>query len=130
MDYFPSGKKDILFPTGGRALITDVNQQAVEVAFDAGLLPREDTPQKKEIRPAPLQQITDELTAGFCEVAKRGWGGKKAVRGKICQSLLGRKPKRRQEAWNQDFLDELVALKESRKCITIASCIGASVEGS
>jgi hypothetical protein len=123
-----SGTKGILFPTVGRALMTDINQQAVGVAFDAGLLPREDTPQLREIRLAPLQEIADELTAGFCEVAKRGWGGEKAVRGTIGQKLPGWNPKRQQEAWNQYFYDELVALKEGRRGITIASCVGASVE--
>ncbi|KAF3051316.1 hypothetical protein E8E11_005754 [Didymella keratinophila] len=120
--------KGILFPTVGRALMIDIDQQAVVVAFDAGLLPREDTPQQREVRLAPLQEIADELTAGFCGVAKRGWGGEKAVRGTIDQNLLGWILKRQQEAWNQDFYDELVALKEGRRGITIASCIGASVE--
>ena len=126
--YIPSGQEGILFPTAGRALLTDINQKALDVAFDTGLLPREDTPQEKEIRLVPLQGIAEELTAGFYEVAKRGWGGEKAVKGTIGQSLLGWTPQRQEEAWNQEFRDELVALKEGRRGVTIASCVGASVD--
>lgn len=126
--YIPSGKRGILFPTVGRALMTEINQQAVDAAFHAGVLPREDTPPQKEVRLAPLQEIADELTAGFRDVAKRGWGGEKAVKGTIGRKLLGWNPKRQQEAWNQDFYDELDALKQGRRGVTIAGCIGASVE--
>lgn len=126
--YIPSGKKGILFPTAGRALLTDINQKALDVAFDIGLLPREDTPQEKEIRLVPLQGIAEELTAGFYKVAKRAWGGEKAVKGTIGQSLLGWTPQRQEEAWTQEFRDELVALKEGRRGVTIASCVGASVD--
>jgi hypothetical protein len=126
--YIPSGEEGILFPTAGRALLTDINQKALDVAFDTALLPREDTPQEKEIRLVPLQDIAEELTAGFYEVAKRGWGGEKAVKGTIGQSLLGWTPERQEEAWNQEFRDELVALKEGRRGVTIASCVGASVD--
>lgn len=108
--------------------MTDISQQAVGSAFDAGLLPVADTPQQKETRLAPLQEIADELTAGFCEVAKRRWVVEKAVRGTIGQNILGWHPKRQQEARNQDFQDELVALKEGHAGIIITSCIGASIE--
>ncbi|KAJ4383161.1 hypothetical protein N0V86_001203 [Didymella sp. IMI 355093] len=128
VDYIPSGKKGILFPTVGRALMLDINRQAIDAAFDAGVLPRKDTPQQREIHFADVQDIADELTAGFVDVAKRGWGGEKAVKGTVGQRLLGWKPKRQQEAWDQDFYDELVALREGRRDITIASCIGVSVE--
>lgn len=99
----------------------------MDVAFEAGVLPREDTPQHKEIRLAPLQEIADKLTAGFCDVAARGWGGQKAVKGTIGGSLLGWKPTRLQQAWDQDFRDELIALSEGRRGITIANCIGGDV---
>lgn len=49
------------------------------------------------------------------------------MRRNIGQKLLGWKPKRLQEAWGQDFYDELVALKIGRRDITMESCIGASV---
>ncbi|KAJ4352973.1 hypothetical protein N0V95_003766 [Ascochyta clinopodiicola] len=126
--YVPSGKKGILFPTAGRALLIEMNQQAVDAAFDAGILPREDSTQQKEVRLVPLQEIADELTAGRCDIAQRGWGGEKAVRGTIGQKLLGWEPKRLQKAWDQDFCDELVALSEGRRGMTMESCIGASVQ--
>jgi hypothetical protein len=125
--YIPSGRQGILFPTVGRALMTEINQKAVDVAFDAGILPRDDTPTEREVRLVPLQEIADELTAGRCDIAQRGWGGEKAVRGTIGQSLLGWTPKRLQKAWDQDFVDELVALREGRRGYTIDSCIGAPV---
>lgn len=108
--------------------MTDINQHAVDAAFDAGVLPREDTTQHREVRLVPLQEVADELTAGRCDIAQRGWGGEKAARGTIGKKLLGWKPKRLQKAWNQDFYDELVALRAGRRGITMESCIGASVE--
>ncbi|KAL1643821.1 hypothetical protein SLS61_009137 [Didymella pomorum] len=126
--YIPTGKEDILFPTVGRALMTDINQLALNAAFGSGILPREDTPQQKEIHLVNVHEIADELTAGFVEVAQRGWGGEKAVKGTIGQELLGWKPKRQQEAWDEDFYDELVALQEGRRGKIIASCIGAPVD--
>jgi hypothetical protein len=39
---------------------------------------------------------------------------------------LGWKPKRLQEAWEQDFHHELVALKENRRMVTMESCIGVT----
>ncbi|KAJ8114132.1 hypothetical protein OPT61_g3914 [Boeremia exigua] len=125
--YIPSGIEGILFPTVGRSLLTDINQQALDVAFERGVLPRKGTPQNKEIRLVPLQVLANELTAGSCEVAKRGWGGEKAVKGTLGQRLLGWTPTRMQEAWDQDFHDQLVALGVG-KSNTIASCMGASVE--
>lgn len=126
--YIPSGKQGILFPTVGRTLITEINQRALDAAFDAGILPREGTPQQKEIHLVPLQEIAEELTAGFCDIAERGWGGEKAVKGTIGQNVLGWEPKRLQKAWEQDFHDELLALSEGRRGLTIASCIGAAAE--
>ncbi|KAF3009712.1 hypothetical protein E8E13_008904 [Curvularia kusanoi] len=123
--YVPSGKEGVLFPTTGRALLTDINRNALDAAFHAGLLPREDTPPEKEIHLASLEDLSEELTAGYWEVAKMGWGGEKAVKGTIGQSRLGWKPKRQQEAWEQDFHDELTAFKDGHRSITISSCIGA-----
>lgn len=126
--YIPSGKQGILFPTVGRVLLTDINQQAVNIAFDAGVLPRKETPQQREVRLVPLPEIANELTAGRCDIAQRGWGGEKAVRGTIGRKLLGWTPKRLQEAWDQDFYDELAALVEGRRGFTLESCIGAAVK--
>jgi hypothetical protein len=125
LGYIPTGKQGILFPTVGRALITDMNATALDVAFAARVLPRRDTPQEKEIRLVPLQEIADELTGGFCEIAERGWGGEKAVRGTIGQKVLGWNPKKSESDWKQDFEDELGAYMEGRRGITINSCVAA-----
>jgi hypothetical protein len=125
MGYIPTGKEGILFPTVGRALVTDMNATALDVAFAAEVLPRVDTPQEKEIRLVSLQEIADELTGGFCEIAERGWGGEKAVRGTVGQHLLGWSPTRLANDWRQDFEDELIAYVEGRRGITINSCVAA-----
>jgi hypothetical protein len=123
--FIPTGKQGILFPTVGRVLITDINATALDVAFAAGVLPRIDTPQEEEIRLVPLQEIADELTGGFCEIAERGWGGEKAVKGTIGQKVLGWNPKKSESDWKQDFEDELSAYMEGRRGITISSCVAA-----
>ena len=125
MGYIPTGKEGILFPTVGRALISEMNAMALEVAFAAKVLPREGTSQQKEVRLAPLQEIADELTGGFSEIAERGWGGEKAVRGTIGRKLLGWKPKKLEGDLRKDFEDELFAYMEGRRGITINSCVAA-----
>ncbi|KAF2179062.1 NAD dependent epimerase/dehydratase family protein-like protein [Zopfia rhizophila CBS 207.26] len=122
--FIPSGKKGVMFPTVGRTLLTEVNQRALNAAFEAGVLPREGTPQDKEIRQATLKDIADELTAGREDIAERGWGGHKATKGTLGRKLLGWEPKYLEDAWRQDFVDELVALREGRRGITMESCIG------
>lgn len=122
--YIPSNRHGIIFPAVGRTLITEINQRCLDVAFADGVLPRENTPTEKEIRLAPLQEIAEKLTAGRADVAERGWGGHKATKAVLARKLLGWKPKRLQEAWDQEFHDELVALKENRRMVTIESCIG------
>ncbi|KAF2123915.1 NAD(P)-binding protein [Dothidotthia symphoricarpi CBS 119687] len=124
--FIPTGKEGILFPTVGRTLVTEINQKALDVAFAAGDLPRGDTPQQKEIRLAPVQEIADKIGAGRVDIATLAWGGEKAVRGTVGQKLLGWEPTRLQDAWDQDFEDELKALKEGRRMVTFASCVGMS----
>jgi nucleoside-diphosphate-sugar epimerase len=122
--YIPSGKNGVIFAAVGRALIKDINQGCLDAAFADGILPREGTPQQKEIRLVPLQEIADKLTAGQSDIAERGWGGHKATKGVVARKVLGWEPKRQQQAWEQDFHDELVALKEDRRMVTIANCVG------
>jgi len=122
--YIPSGKNGLMFAAVGRALITEINQACLDVAFADGILPREGTPQQKEIRQVGLQEIAEELTAGRVDIAERGWGGNKATKAVVARKVLGWEPKRLQKAWEQDFLDELVALKEDRRMITLANCVG------
>ncbi|CAO2649751.1 Nn.00g010430.m01.CDS01 [Neocucurbitaria sp. VM-36] len=124
--YIPSGRNGVIFAAVGRALIKDINQGCLDAAFADGVLPREGTPQQPEIRLVPLQEIADKLTAGRSDIAERGWGGHKATKAVLARKLLGWEPKRLQEAWEKDFSDELVALKENRRMVTMESCIGAT----
>lgn len=123
--YIPSGKEGIIFPTVGRALITEMNEKALDASFAAGVLPRKDTPPQKEIRLVPLQEIADELTSGFYDIAERAWGGEKAVRGTIGQKIFGWNPTKLEDAWNQDFEDEMIAYTEGRRGITLNNCVAA-----
>ena len=122
--YIPSGNKGIIFPAVGRVLQTEIMQRCLDAAFDAGVLPREDTPKDKEIRQVPLQTIADEITAGLVNMAERGWAGNKAQKGTMAKKLFGWNPTRLEDAWRQDFVDELNALKEGRRGVTLESCIG------
>ncbi|KAF2684221.1 NAD(P)-binding protein [Lentithecium fluviatile CBS 122367] len=124
--YIPSGKRGVFFAAVGRTLIKEINQGCLDTAFADGVLPREGTPKQKEIRLVPLQEIADKLTAGRSDIAERGWGGHKATKAVLARKLLGWEPKRLQEAWEKDFYDELVALKENRRLVTMESCIGVT----
>lgn len=104
----------------------DINQGCLEAAFVDGVLPRDGTPKEKEIRLVPLHEIADKLTAGRRDIAERGWGGHKATKAVLARKLLGWQPKRLIDAWKKDFQDELVALKENRRMVTMESCIGAT----
>lgn len=48
------------------------------------------------------------------------------MKGTIGQKLLGWKLTRLEKAWKQGFEDELAALKEGRRGITIQNCVGAA----
>ena len=122
--YIPSNKGGILFPAVARVLQTEIFQRCLDAAFDAGVLPREGTPQEKEIRLAGLKEIADEITFGLMDMAEQGWAGNKAQKGTVAKKLLGWKPTRLEEAWKKDFVDELEALKEGRRGVTMESCIG------
>jgi nucleoside-diphosphate-sugar epimerase len=124
--YIPSGKQGVFFATVGRTLIKEVNERCLDAAFADGFLPREDTPKEKEIHQVELREISDKLTAGHDEVAERGWGGHKATKAVLARKVLGWEPKRLQDAWEKDFHDELVALKENRRMITMESCLGVA----
>ncbi|KAF2248074.1 NAD(P)-binding protein [Trematosphaeria pertusa] len=124
--YISSGKRGVFFAAVGRTLIKEINQRCLDAAFADGVLPRDGTPKQKEIRLVPLEEIADKLTAGRSDIAERGWGGHKATKAVLARKLLGWEPKRLQEAWEKDFHDELVALKENRRMVTMESCIGAT----
>lgn len=123
--YIPSGKNGILFPAVARVLQTEILQRCLDASFDAGILPRADTPKTKEIRQVDLQTIADEITAGILGMAEQGWAGNKAQKGTMLPKLVGWKPSRLQDAWKKDFVDELNALKNGERGETLDSCIGA-----
>ena len=120
--YIPSGKNGVIFPAVGQALHTKMCQIALEAAFDTGVLPREDTPKEKEIRLVGLQEIADEATAGILSIAERGWAGHKVMNGTVARKL-GWEPKFLEDAFRQDFVDELNALREGRRGDTLESCV-------
>ncbi|KAK9414353.1 putative NAD-dependent epimerase/dehydratase domain-containing protein [Seiridium unicorne] len=122
--YIPSGTEGIMFPAVGRVLQLEIMQRTLDVAFDAGVLPREDTPKEKEIRQIPLQDLANELTYGMADIAEQGWAGNKAQKGTMLKKLFGWSPSRLEEAWAQDFVDELNALKDGRRGVTMDACIG------
>ncbi|KAI8713893.1 Epimerase domain-containing protein [Fusarium sp. LHS14.1] len=122
--YIPSGTSGMIFPATGRALQLEIMQNCLDVAFAEGILPREGTPSEKEIRQVSLQELADEITAGLTDMAERGWAGTKLMKGTEAKRLLGWNPTRLEEAWKQDFKDELEALKNGQRPWTLESCIG------
>lgn len=122
--YIPSGKRGVIFPAVGRVLQTEIMQRCLDAAFGAGLLPREDTPEDREIRLITLQEIADEITAGILPMAERGWAGHKGQKGTMAKKLLGWEPKYLEDAWKQDFMDELNALRDGKRGVTLETCIG------
>lgn len=119
----PSGKKGILFPAVGRVLQREIFERCLDAAFDAGVLPREDTPKDKTVVQKELKEIADEITYGLLDMAEQGWAGNKAQKGTVLKQL-GWAPKFLEEAFHKDFVDELSALKEGRRGYTLESCIG------
>jgi nucleoside-diphosphate-sugar epimerase len=121
--YIPNG---ILFAAVGRTLIKDINQRCLDVAFAASILPRGDTPQRKEIRAEKLERIAAELTAGRLDVAERGWAGTKATKASLARKLLGWDPAKTEDAWVKEFDDVLVTMTANSSTVTMESCIGVS----
>ena len=118
----PTGKRGIVFPTNGREKMRDIMQGCLDTAFAEGVLPRADTPQKPEVRKVELEEAA-ELTAGSTYIAEVGFGGHRLTKGVVGREKLGWRPSRGQEAWKKDFGDELRALREGRRNVTIAGCI-------
>ncbi|KAL1641093.1 hypothetical protein SLS58_006366 [Diplodia intermedia] len=122
--YIPSGRKGIIFPAVARVLVLDIQRHALDAAFEVGVLPRDDTPKEKEIRQASLQMIADEVCAGQTAIAELGYAGHKGMKGTMAKKLFGWNPTRLEDAWRQDFMDELIALNKGRRSLTMDSCIG------
>ncbi|CBX98542.1 similar to NAD dependent epimerase/dehydratase family protein [Plenodomus lingam JN3] len=124
--YIPTGHHGILFAEAGRVLIEEINQRCLDVAFSDGVLPRKGTPKEKETRLVSLREIADEITAGQIDIAERGWAGHKATKAVYAREILGWCPQRLEDAWQTTFLDELVAVKEGRRKLTMEGCIGTT----
>ncbi|PHH78439.1 hypothetical protein CDD80_6846 [Ophiocordyceps camponoti-rufipedis] len=123
--YIPSGKKGIMFPVAGESTIWDLVNRCLDAAFEAGALPRNDTPQKKEIRKHTLEEIADELGAGSTAMAERGWAGNMMQIGTMARKLLRWQPSRLEEAWRREFMDEIAAVQRGeRDGVGMASIIG------
>ena len=126
VEEIPSGKNGIIFPATGRVLHTEMIHLSLDAAFDLGVLPRDDTPKEKEIRQVSLQVIADEATSGMLDIAERGWAGHKGMIGTMAKKL-GWNPKYLDDAFRQDFVDEIRALKDgTRGAITLENCVAQS----
>ncbi|KAI1665671.1 NAD dependent epimerase-dehydratase family protein [Pyrenophora tritici-repentis] len=90
--YLPSGRNGVMFAAVGHTLIKDINQRCLDLAFEDGLLPREDTPQEKEIRNVSLDEIAEKLTAGRRDIAECGWAGHTTTKAVLARRLLGWQP--------------------------------------
>lgn len=122
----PSGARGIVFPTAGRVYMKDIAQGCLDAAFAAGVLPRGGdgvmTPLRKYIMQVDLQEAAT-TTAGNVVVAEVGWAGHRATRGTVARDSLGWQPAHGQEAWQQDFVDELRHVVAGQRTVTIDSCI-------
>ncbi|KAH6951245.1 hypothetical protein BKA56DRAFT_605884 [Ilyonectria sp. MPI-CAGE-AT-0026] len=112
--FLPSGKTGIMSSSVGHTLQIDMMRLCLDAAFDAGVLPRDDTPKEKEIRQVSLQEIADEIMDGLVSMAERSWAGHKKMKGTVARQLLGWDPKRLEESWKQDFIDVLNNLRSGK----------------
>ncbi|KAK8109298.1 hypothetical protein PG984_015099 [Apiospora sp. TS-2023a] len=122
----PSGARGIVFPTAGRVYMKDIAQGCLDAAFAAGVLPRGGdgvmTPLRKYIMQVDLQEAAT-TTAGNLVVAEVGWAGHRATKGTVARTQLGWNPVHGEEAWQQDFVDELRHVVAGQRTVTIDSCI-------
>lgn len=109
--YIPSGTRGIIFPAVARVSCTEIMQRCLNVAFEAGVLPRNGTPLQKEVRLIKLEDVCSEITAGAIGVLERGWAGHKAMKGTMAAKLLGWTPRMLQDAWEKDFLYVLQSIQ-------------------
>lgn len=56
-------------------------------AFDAGILPREDTSKQKEIRQVELEELAEEIMGGLVDMAERSWAGRKVMKGTVARII-------------------------------------------
>lgn len=97
--YIPSGRHGIISTAVGRVLQTEMMRLCLDAAFDAGVLPRGDTPEGKEICLLELKELAEEIMGGLVDMAERSWAGHKVMKGTVARELLGWNPTRLDEAW-------------------------------
>ncbi|POS76040.1 hypothetical protein DHEL01_v205573 [Diaporthe helianthi] len=124
LGYIPTGKHGIISTAVGRVLQTEMMQLCLDTAFDAGVLPREDTPDKKQINKVQLKELADEVMSGWVDIAERSWAGHKVMTGTKAKKLLGWNPTRLDEAWKQEYRDVLDALRKGISNKSVATSIG------
>ncbi|RYP59085.1 hypothetical protein DL769_008684 [Monosporascus sp. CRB-8-3] len=118
----PRGRAGIVFPTNGRTTMRDIARRCVDTAFEAGVLPRNgEGPWDREVRTVDLDEAAT-TTAGNRVVAEVGWAGHRLTRGTVARKL-GWEPTRGAEAWAKDFRDELRAVLDGKRGVTIGNCI-------
>lgn len=122
--FIPTGKNGIISTAVGRVLQTEMMQLCLETAFNAGLLPREDTPNDKQILKVDLKELADEIMSGLVDMAERSWAGHKVMTGTKAKRLLGWNPTRLDEAWEQEYRDVLDALEKGVSGKSVATTIG------
>jgi nucleoside-diphosphate-sugar epimerase len=110
--YIPTGKHGIISTAAGRVLQTEMMQLCLDTAFNAGVLPRKDTPREKQINKVELEELANEIMAGMVDMAERSWAGHKIMRATKAKKLLGWNPTRLDEAWKQEYRDVLNALEK------------------
>lgn len=111
--YIPSGTSGIIFPSVGRILNEDLMRGCLDAAFEAGALPREDTPKDKEIRLLGLEEAAAEITGGAVDLMERGWAGNKNLKGTMARKLFGWNPTRLREALDRELRDPVELLWKS-----------------
>lgn len=122
--YIPTGRHGIISTAVGRVLQTEMMRLCLDAAFDAGVLPRGDTPQGKEIRQVELEELAEEIMGGLVDMAERSWAGHKVMKGTVARQLLGWDPTRLDEAWKQDYRDVLDALEKGGSGNSLETSIG------
>jgi len=124
--FIPANEKGVLFSESGHVLIKDINQRCLDALFEDGLLPKLGGPKEKEIRLVPLEEIADKLALRINTIAERSWAGHKRTRSMVARKVLGWEPTRLQDDWEQEFKNELIALKDGKRIFTFAGVIGAN----
>ncbi|KAI1490495.1 hypothetical protein F5X96DRAFT_635787 [Biscogniauxia mediterranea] len=113
--YIPSGENGMMSSGVQNVLLSDIMKLCLDTLFDAGLLPRADTPKEKEIRLVPLQELAEETLWGAVDMAERSWAGHKTMKATKARKLLGWNPSRLEEAWRHEFVYVLDRLREGKE---------------